>query len=90
MHQVSLPEMFTVVYTTRFVVFVVVYRLVIVEMIDDAPLYRVSLSENLSFRQKCKFTPEVILQTCNFGFDMRAICTSAPSPTARKANTSKL
>ena len=22
-----------------------------------------------------EFTPEVILQTCNFGFDMRAICT---------------
>ena len=31
-----------------------------------------------SYRQKCKFTPEAVcccLQTCNFGFDMRAIYT---------------
>ena len=45
------------------------------------PLYRVSLSENLvqaSYRQKCKFMPEAVcccLQSCNFGFDMRAIYT---------------
>ena len=26
-----------------------------------------------SYRQKCKFTPCCCLQTCNFGFDMRAI-----------------
>ena len=56
----------------------------------------VSLPENLvqaSYTQKCKFTPEAVcccLQTCNFGFDMSVICTSAPSLTARKANTSKL
>ena len=32
-----------------------------------------------SYRQKCKFTPEAVcccLQTCNFGFDMRAIYTA--------------
>ena len=31
-----------------------------------------------SYRQKCKFMPEAVcccLQTCNFGFDMRAIYT---------------
>ena len=31
-----------------------------------------------SYRQKCKFTPEAVcccLQTCNFGFDTRAIYT---------------
>ena len=38
-------------------------------------MYRVSLSENLVQRQKCKFTPEAVCCCLQTGFDMRAIYT---------------
>ena len=44
-----------------------------------------------SYRQKCKFTPEAVcccLQTCNFGFDMRAIYTVTSGPSLKLTQAS--